>query len=78
MSAGSIFNWAYISGVELGRHLAASGLIFPIIFMTGSQDQLTRAQAIEFGCVAYLLQKLLKAAELNEAVTLVMGKEKRK
>ena len=66
-----------ISGVELGRHLAASGFMFPIIFMTGSQDELTRTQAIEFGCVAYL-KKPLKAAELNEAISLAIGKSVRK
>jgi FixJ family two-component response regulator len=66
-----------ISGVELGRHLAASGFMFPIIFMTGSQDELTRTQAVKFGCVAYL-QKPLKAAELNEAISLAIGKSVRK
>ena len=67
----------YISGMELGRHLAASGFMFPIIFMTGSQDELTRTQAVKFGCVAYL-QKPLKAAELNEAISLAIGKSVRK
>jgi FixJ family two-component response regulator len=66
-----------ISGMELGRHLAASGFMFPIIFMTGSQDELTRTQAVKFGCVAYL-QKPLKAAELNEAISLAIGKSVRK
>ena len=66
-----------VSGVELGRHLAASGFMFPIIFMTGSQDELTRTQAVKFGCVAYL-QKPLKAAELNEAISLAIGKSVRK
>ena len=66
-----------ISGMELGRHLAASNFMFPIIFMTGSQDELTRTQAVKFGCVAYL-QKPLKAAELNEAISLAIGKSVRK
>ena len=65
-----------ISGVELGRHLSASGFIFPIIFMTGSQDELTRRQATDLGCAAYLL-KPLKSAELKEAINLAIGKGER-
>ena len=45
-----------ITGVELGRHLVAQGLTFPIIFMTGSDDPAVRQQAMEFGCVAYFLK----------------------
>ena len=61
-----------ISGVELGRHLSASGSIFPIIFMTGSPDELTRRQATDLGCAAYLL-KPLKAEELNGAINIAIG-----
>ena len=43
-----------LSGVELGRELAANGLNFPIIFMTGSIDETVRRQALDFGCVAFL------------------------
>ena len=45
-----------LSGVELARHLSAMGLTFPVIFMTGLQDETVRKQATEFGCVAYLLK----------------------
>jgi FixJ family two-component response regulator len=65
-----------ISGVELGRYLAASGFIFPTVFMTGALDELTRRQATDFGCVAYL--KPLKAAELKKAIDLAIGKNDRK
>jgi FixJ family two-component response regulator len=47
-----------VSGVELGRHLASCGFMFPIIFMTGSQDDTFRRQALDLGCVAYLLKPL--------------------
>ena len=57
-----------ISGVELGRHLAASGFTFPIIFMTGSQEETHRRQAMDFGCVAYL-NKPFPAKQLIEAIT---------
>jgi FixJ family two-component response regulator len=56
-----------ISGIELGRQLAANGYKSPIIFMTASDDQSLRRQAMEFGCVAYL-QKPLDADRLVEAI----------
>jgi FixJ family two-component response regulator len=57
-----------VSGIELGRHLAATGFTFPIIFMTGSQDEIHRRQALDFGCVAYLL-KPIAAEQLINAIT---------
>jgi len=56
-----------ISGIELGRHLAATGYKFPIIFITASDDQTLRNQALEFGCVAFLLKSML-GDRLIEAV----------
>jgi FixJ family two-component response regulator len=43
-----------LTGIELGRELEASGLNFPIIFMTGSADETIRRQALDFGCIAFL------------------------
>jgi FixJ family two-component response regulator len=43
-----------ISGVELQRRLAASGSKWPVIFMTASDDEATRNEAMEAGCIAYL------------------------
>jgi len=65
-----------VSGVELGRHLSSSGLIFPIIFMTGSQDQIVRRQALDFGCVAYL-SKPLQTKQLQEAIGAAIGQSDR-
>jgi FixJ family two-component response regulator len=56
-----------ISGVELARHLAASGFRPPIIFMTASDDGTLRTQAVEFGCVAYLYKSRLRE-QLIDAV----------
>ena len=62
-----------ISGVELARQLGASGYLFPVIFMTGSHDDLVRRQAMEFGCVAFLhkpfpedqlIESIVKATKL--------------
>jgi FixJ family two-component response regulator len=43
-----------ISGIELQRRLAASGSKCPVIFMTALDDEATRNEAIEAGCIAYL------------------------
>jgi FixJ family two-component response regulator len=57
-----------ISGVELGRHLVATGLDLPIIFITASRDETIRRQALEFGCFAFLY-KPFSEEQLIEAIT---------
>jgi FixJ family two-component response regulator len=61
-----------ITGVELGRHLWAMGLTFPIIFMTGSDDPTIRKQAMELGCVAYF-QKPFPPNQLVKAISEAIG-----
>ena len=43
-----------ISGIELQRRIAASGSKCPVIFMTAIDDDATRKEAIDAGCIAYL------------------------
>jgi FixJ family two-component response regulator len=43
-----------ISGIELQRRLAAAGSKCPIIFMTAIDDDATRKEAMDAGCIAYL------------------------
>jgi FixJ family two-component response regulator len=43
-----------MSGLELRRHLAASGSELPIIFMTAFNDEAARHAATEAGCIAFL------------------------
>src|SRR5476651_2325551 len=43
-----------ISGIELRRRLAASGSKCPVIFMTAIEDDVTRNEAMQTGCIAYL------------------------
>ena len=43
-----------ISGIELQRRLAASGSKWPVIFMTANDDEATRNEAMDAGCIAYL------------------------
>jgi FixJ family two-component response regulator len=43
-----------ISGIELQRRIAASGSKRPVIFMTAIDDDATRKEAVDAGCIAYL------------------------
>jgi FixJ family two-component response regulator len=43
-----------ISGIELNRRLSAAGSRCPIIFMTAIDDEATRQEAIDAGCIAFL------------------------
>ena len=43
-----------ISGIELQRRLAASGSKWPVIFMTANDNEATRNEAMDAGCIAYL------------------------
>lgn len=57
-----------VSGIELGRGLAAAGLRLPVVFMTASPDQAIRQRAMDAGCVAFL-RKPIARHELAEALT---------
>jgi FixJ family two-component response regulator len=61
-----------ISGVELVRQLIEIGFTFPIIFMTGREDETTRGQAAQLGCIDYLL-KPFSAERLIQAVVKAIG-----
>jgi FixJ family two-component response regulator len=61
-----------ITGIELGHHLSAMGLTFPIVFMTASDDQSHRRQAMELGCIAFL-QKPIPTKQLEAALAEAVG-----
>ena len=48
-----------ISGIELQRQLAASGRYLPVIMMTARDNEATRQEAYDAGCVAYLKKPFL-------------------
>jgi FixJ family two-component response regulator len=54
-----------ISGIELQRRLAASGSKWPVIFMTASDDEVTRNEAMDAGCIAYLRKPFAQDVLLN-------------
>jgi FixJ family two-component response regulator len=61
-----------ITGLELVRALCAQGFASPVIFITGSRDELHRRQAIELGCSAFLLKPFPQQG-LIEAVAKALG-----
>jgi FixJ family two-component response regulator len=56
-----------MSGIELKRRLAVSGFSTPVIFMTGSDCETIRKEALDAGCVA-LLRKPFPAPLLIDAI----------
>ena len=42
------------SGIDLRHHLAESGIVLPVIYITGNDSHATRMSAMASGCVAYL------------------------
>lgn len=54
-----------ISGIALQRRLAASGSKCPVIFMTASDDEATRNEAMDAGCIAYLRKPFAQDVLLN-------------
>lgn len=56
-----------MSGIELRRHLKASGSGIPVIFMTALDDESVRAEAQKAGCVAFLRKPFL-ARHLIDAI----------
>jgi FixJ family two-component response regulator len=56
-----------MSGLEVPRELTKAGLVIPVIFMTAYDSLAVKQQALELGCVAYLL-KPFAAALLLEAI----------
>ena len=64
-----------MSGIDLARKLAASGFNFPILFMTGSDDAQFRRDAMDLGCVAYLL-KPFRPVHLMSAISRAAGSQR--
>jgi FixJ family two-component response regulator len=48
-----------ISGIDLKRRLTSSGSVLPVIFMTAIDNEATRREAFDVGCVAYLRKPFL-------------------
>jgi len=60
-------NLGGMSGIELRRELQASGSALPVVFVTGVDDEATRATALREGCTAFL-RKPFPANLLIEAI----------
>ena len=48
-----------ISGIDLQRRLTSSGSELPVIVMTAIDNEVTRQEAFDAGCVAYLRKPFL-------------------
>jgi FixJ family two-component response regulator len=48
-----------ISGIDLQRRLTSSGADLPVIFMTAIDNEATRQEAFDAGCIAYLRKPFL-------------------
>jgi FixJ family two-component response regulator len=48
-----------ISGIDLQRRLISSGADLPVIFMTAIDNETTRQEAFDAGCIAYLRKPFL-------------------
>lgn len=59
-------------GLKLVRHLAKTGFTIPVIFMTGNSDEALKKQAVEIGCIAFLL-KPFSAEALVEILNTLPG-----
>ncbi len=62
-----------ISGIELQRRLAASGTKCPVIFMTANDDEATRNEAVDAGCIGYLRKPFARQVLLNAIGKAVAG-----
>lgn len=60
-------NLGDVSGIDLRRGLADDGIVLPIIYVTGNDNEASRTAAFESGCVAYLT-KPFAAQSLIEPV----------
>jgi FixJ family two-component response regulator len=52
-------NLGGICGIDLQRRLISSGTDLPVIFMTAIDNETTRQEAFDAGCIAYLRKPLL-------------------
>jgi FixJ family two-component response regulator len=60
------------SGIDLRNQLKATGILLPVIFITGNDSDATRLAALQSGCIAYLT-KPFPAKSLIEPIELASG-----
>ena len=65
-------NLGDITGTELARQLAANGFKFPLIFMSGNNDEHVLRQAAELRCAEFL-QKPFSVSQLIDAIAKATG-----
>lgn len=58
-------NLGGISGIDLQRQLIASGTDLPVIMMTALNNEVTRQEALDSGCIAYLKKPFMSKVLLD-------------
>jgi FixJ family two-component response regulator len=66
-----------ISGVELSRELSSAGILPPVIFMTGNDNEAARQHALGLGCVT-CLAKPFTAHALISAIEVALRNSPRR
>jgi FixJ family two-component response regulator len=44
------------SGIDLRNYLKATGILLPVIYITGNDNKMERMAALQSGCIAYLVK----------------------
>ena len=62
-----------MSGLELRRQMTAAGSTPPVIFITASDDEALKTEAIQLGCVAYLRKPFPAELLINALANAISG-----
>ncbi len=62
-----------MSGIDLQRHLIATGRDLPVVVMTAIDNETTREAAFDAGCIAYLRKPFLAKLLIDAINSAVVG-----
>jgi FixJ family two-component response regulator len=67
-------NLSDASGIDVCRRLKADGISLPVIFITGSDNPVTRMAAMASGCLAYLTKPFVARSLIEPIEQLSAGR----
>lgn len=62
-----------ISGIEIRHRMRDAGVAVPVIYMTASDNDCVRTEAVESGCVAYLTKPFPASSLIEPIARLASG-----
>jgi len=62
-----------ISGIEIRHRMRDAGVAVPVIYMTASDNDSVRTEAVESGCVAYLTKPFPASSLIEPIARLAAG-----